>query len=148
MSTAPAILNYRDEQHLRWIATTRARVGRVEHNWLWYATGGLAFAQIDSMYTFAASQPNGGTVFAANGISTMAAGGIQAGWTVGGGVETSLASLGMPNWSTKFEYLYVDLGNVSNAFSVAAVNPGFTYLFTSSSSIKIHMARLGINYHF
>jgi hypothetical protein len=40
---------------------------------------------------------------------------IRTGWTLGGGVETSLAWLGMSNrWSTKFEYLYVDLGSVTD----------------------------------
>jgi outer membrane immunogenic protein len=32
------------------------------------------------------------------------------GWTIGGGTELALG----PNWSATLEYLYVDLGTVTN----------------------------------
>ena len=42
------------------------------------------------------------------------------GWTAGAGVETKLDS----QWSAKIEYLYVDLGTVSEAFAIP-INPAF-----------------------
>jgi opacity protein-like surface antigen len=39
----------------------------------------------------------------------------SAGWTVGGGVEWTLAQ----QWSVKAEYLYVDLGDISLAINYA-----------------------------
>ncbi|HTR85996.1 MAG TPA: outer membrane beta-barrel protein [Reyranella sp.] len=144
-TVAPTLLGYSDEQHIRWIATTRARFGRVEDNWMWFLTGGLAFAQIDSTYNLSANS----TFATLNGLfpGSMTTGGVQAGWTIGGGMETSLAGLGLANWTGKLEYLYVNLGNISNTMLVPS-GGGQGYMFTSSSAINIHMARLGINYHF
>jgi outer membrane immunogenic protein len=59
------------------------------------------------------------------------------GWTIGAGVEFGLASWGLsPNWSAKFEYLYLDL-------SQGVVLPA-----SVPSSSQSNVVRFGVNYHF
>ena len=72
--------------------TVRGRIGYTVGNgyWLPYITGGLAMGEVkawDSLTGASGSQ-------------------FRAGWTVGGGVEVSLA----PHWTVGLEYLYADLG--------------------------------------
>jgi hypothetical protein len=54
-------------------------------------TGGLA---VGELHAWDALTPSSGSAF-------------RAGWTIGAGIETVLA----PNWTFKFEYLYMDLGS-------------------------------------
>jgi outer membrane immunogenic protein len=47
-------------------------------------------------------------------------------------------------WTTKLEYLYVDLGTVSNNFAgIGAFTP-----LSTSSHVTDNIVRLGINYRF
>ena len=90
----------------RWLATFRGRLGwLVTPNMNFYATGGLAVANVDttSIVTF-----NGNT----NNMSDST---THAGWMLGGGLVGMFA----PRWSVKVEYLYVDLGHVSNALPIS-----------------------------
>lgn len=82
---------------LNWFGTARVRAGYAVDTYLFYVTGGAAFADVD------ASQPGGG------------GGDTRIGWTVGGGVEAAIS----PNWTAKLEYLYADLGD-KNTYSVGA----------------------------
>jgi len=53
------------------------------------------------------------------------------------------------HWSTKLEYLYVDLGTVTNSLSVPLTGtPGAAYTLTSSSHVQDHLIRVGLNYRF
>lgn len=112
-------------------------------------TGGAAFGEVQSNYAFSANQLAGAGVFGpAAGAANFST--TKTGWTIGGGVETSLSWLGMSNnWSTKLEYLYVDLGSVNNNFTIpGAVGAGTNYVVSSSSSIHDHIIRVGLNYRF
>jgi len=145
---APAQLAYSDEQKIKWLATLRGRLGWSYDYWLWYVTGGVAFGEVESNYNFQISESVGATfgpVAAAASSSTT-----KTGWTVGTGVETSLAWFGASNrWSAKLEYLYVDLGSVSNSFTVPNTGvPGSSYTISSSSDIHDHIIRAGLNYRF
>ena len=64
----------------------------------------------------------------------------DAGRQVGGGVETHLGG----NWTAKLEYLYVDLGSLTDI--VITTNPDLTW--TSHSNIRDHIVRVGVNYKF
>jgi outer membrane immunogenic protein len=68
----------------------------------------------------------------------------NAGWTLGAGIETPFRLLGLlgPNWTTKTEYLYVDLGSNSDNFMIG------TTPATATRSVTEHVFRTGINYHF
>jgi outer membrane immunogenic protein len=65
------------------------------------------------------------------------------GWTVGAGIETMFAS----NWSAKLEYLYVDLGSISNSV-VLPTTAGFPLAANVTSRVTDNIIRAGINYHF
>jgi outer membrane immunogenic protein len=149
---APASLNYTDEQKIKWLATVRGRLGWAHDCFLWYVTGGAAWGTVDSNYTFqvVGLSAGGATVFG-TGAAAASFSSTRSGWTIGGGVETSLAWFGLPgnNWSAKLEYLYVDLGTVTNSFTVPlTAAPAALYTFTGSSHIRDHIIRVGVNYRF
>jgi outer membrane immunogenic protein len=64
----------------------------------------------------------------------------RAGWTLGAGLEGRLWG----NWTGKVEYLYVDLGSVSNTVINTPALVGAAY----SSRITDNIFRRGVNYHF
>ena len=116
----------------RWLATVRGRLGFASGQALFYATGGLAIAEVK--------------FFDQLGIATLQTNSdndIRFGWTVGGGVEWALSQY----WSIKAEYLYVDLGGAShnNLCSAALV---CTTGLTLDHDMREHVARIGINYRF
>ncbi len=82
-----------------WLWTLRPRVGFAIDNWLLYATGGIAVADVKANSLVASPD----TVEASAWSKT------RVGWTAGAGVEVALNRA----WSVKAEYLYVDLGNAT-----------------------------------
>ena len=70
----------------------------------------------------------------------------RTGWTAGAGIETPFTLLGLfgPNWTTKTEYLYVDLGRSTNGFTLVG-RPTAGVLTTD---VKEHILRTGLSYHF
>jgi outer membrane immunogenic protein len=85
---------------LNWLSTIRARAGFAADRMLIYATGGVAWADMD----FTAGTVSGGDTLT--------------GYAVGGGVEWALGN----NWTARAEYLYIDLDNASltDAFGTTA----------------------------
>jgi outer membrane immunogenic protein len=116
-----------------WLFTARPRLGFAADQWLVYATGGLAVADIKY------SQTNTYVGLAPSEVGTIST--TKAGWTVGGGVEVKIA----PMWSVKAEYLYVDFGNTSTTL-VNPITP--TTTFSHATDLKASIARAGVNYHF
>jgi outer membrane immunogenic protein len=118
-------------QNMPWFGTARARLGYVKGDYLWYVTGGGAWAKINSDYSLSGF----GTASTASFSETK--GGIA----VGAGVETHLAG----NWTAKLEYLYMDLGTVTNTYpTTIALAPGTS--FTVASRIHDNVVRVGLNY--
>ena len=97
-----------------WFGTVRGRAGYAINNIFFYGTAGLAFGELRGE-TFGLSESH-----------------TTAGWTAGVGAEFGLT----PNWSTKIEYLYVDLAN-SN-FVVTGASNGY----------RFGLVRAGVNYRF
>jgi outer membrane immunogenic protein len=128
-------------QKLNWFGTARGIIGWAAGSDLWYFTGGYAYGKVESDGDFFAN-PAG--VLAAGSLSAT-----KSGWTVGGGVETRLWN---SNWSTKLEYLYMDLGHTSYDLmsTIAGVNnlPSGSPLFKVDSAIRDHIFRVGVNYRF
>jgi outer membrane immunogenic protein len=127
----------------RWLVTARGRLGLTNFWWFGpntfvYATGGAAWAKIDS------SQWN--TEFATSPLtSAVQQSDTRIGWTVGGGLEYALGY----GWSAKGEYLYVDFGDFTT-FTCSAPAPGCP-LGTRTSlnvNLKDHIFRAGMNYKF
>jgi len=135
-----------EEQKLDWFATVRGRVGYAADHWLWYVTGGVAFARMESnrVYTKGAGllNPQLPTTIVGSNANFD-----RVGFALGTGVETAIAG----NWTAKLEYLYLDLGTVSDTFG-AVDPPGFgppqPVNITHTSSIRDHIIRAGINYRF
>jgi len=117
------------EHDIDWFGTARARMGYAADGWLAYVTGGYAFGRVALKGT-----ATGGGV---NASLTQNA--TPSGWTIGGGTELALG----PNWSAKLEYLYVDLGIVTNTIVV----PGAPSL-ADSARVQMNVVRAGVNYRF
>lgn len=120
-----------------WLATFRGRLGYATGPLLFYATGGLAVANVS--YTDFAFFPASNSINAASSSST------RTGWTVGGGAEWMIA----PKWSVKAEYLYVDLGNTTytSTNSVLNVAPNLATI-THDHRLTENIGRVGFNYKF
>lgn len=147
---APAIFTVSSSVRADWLATLRGRVGVAANNWLFYATGGLAVANVKGNFEFtdncgdvaACNGPGGPNAFEAASVSK-----IRFGYAVGGGAEAGLWG----SWSLKAEYLYVAFrsesvtGRITTpAIALFAINNPFTH----TADLKAHVARLGLNYRF
>jgi high affinity Mn2+ porin len=103
---------------LDYLATTRGRVGYVvDHRFLPYVTGGLAWGQTDALMD------------APSDTSSRSA--THLGWIVGAGVEFAL---GGP-WTAKAEYDFARLGDVTYS-----APPGLVV------APEVHTFKLGMNY--
>ena len=107
-----------------WLATVRGRAGYAVNNLLFYATGGYAAAGVgqgiyDNAHHLLASSSS-----------------TRSGWTAGGGLEWGFA----PNWSAKFEWLYMKFDTV--ALNTAAAEGPRNVPFDDN------VVRFGVNYRF
>jgi outer membrane immunogenic protein len=135
---------------LPWFGTLRGRVGVAWDRVLFYATGGLAVAEIkvDGAESFAGAQP-----VLAGPFGSASRNSTRIGWVVGGGIEGAIDN----NWSVKAEYLHMDLGSVDNTVTASSsanlglfipatltlgLNSAFHTRFTDD------IVRVGLNYKF
>ena len=107
-----------------YLGTIRGRIGYAMGQWLFYGTGGYAFA--DGRAVSTATSPFGT-------VSSSASRDLQ-GYVVGGGVEYAMT----PNLSVKGEYLYMDFDKQR------VVSP----LSVTSVSQDAHLLKIGVNYKF
>jgi outer membrane immunogenic protein len=129
-------------QKLPWFGTARARLGfEPADRWMLYVTGGLAFGEVDTTATVNTVTTAGAGGPVTGTASAVASSNVtRAGWTVGGGAEWVIAG----PWTAKLEYLYVDLGTVTNNFAgIGAFAP-----LTANSRITDNIVRVGVNYRF
>ena len=139
---------------LKWFGTLRGRVAWIPtERLLLYATGGLAYGQLDSDYVTGVV----GTPVLALSSSTT-----RAGWTVGAGAEGALDR----HWSIKGEYLFMDLGRFGGGAGTGAATTTVvdTPLLQAQATIRTttvaattgsvstrffdHILRVGVNYRF
>jgi outer membrane immunogenic protein len=120
-----------------WLWTLRPRVGFAANNWLLYATGGVAVANVKANWQYADDLAN---------TESASLSKTKVGWTVGGGVEYALSQA----WSVKAEYLYVDLGDeqITTHNLNAGVFPLPNQPVFHSVSMKSNIVRAGLNYKF
>jgi outer membrane immunogenic protein len=116
---------FHNEVRERWLSTFRGRIGYAQDNWLLYATGGAALANVESTVGSAA-------------VGEISDKQWHWGWTAGGGVEVKLNQ----DWTAKVEYLYVGLQDKSY------FNPAPSLAFPSSQRLNLsdHIVRFGVNY--
>jgi outer membrane immunogenic protein len=97
------------------LASVRGRLGVTRNGWLAYATGGVAWGHISTPPLNALS-------------------GTRNGWTAGAGLEYAFS----PNWSTRLEYRYTDLGRERA--------PGGESTSFDNNSFAFHAVRVGLSY--
>jgi len=121
---APA--NFNASQSIDYFGTVRGRLGYAFGSALIYATGGFAYANVDTKVSIS------------SGFNSLNSNQLETGWVVGGGVEYLFA----PNWSAKVEYQYIDLG--SQTISGTATD---TFVERMPVDNNFSTVRAGINYH-
>ena len=110
---------------INWMASLRLRAGYAWDRVLLYATGGLAYADVDG---------GGGPIASPRqGYSDDAWG-----WTLGAGADYAFTD----NWSARLEYRYTAFDDVGSG--LAPLYPGFN----ASTDIDLHAVRVGVSYHF
>ncbi len=109
-------------QELRWLGTTRGRIGITADRWLVYATGGAAYGEVSNNGTATATGIGAGCTAGVCPLATWSGSATRVGWTAGVGIEGALGN----NWSVKAEYLHVDLGTTTTSFATLAGGFGNT----------------------
>ena len=130
-------------QRLNWFGTVRGRAGILASpTILLYATGGLAYGELQTGGSITGNNVNGVPVTVAFPGTSSA----RAGWTAGAGIEGRIAG----NWTAKLEYLYMDLGSVSaGPIGTTILVPVRTPAGASySSHFTDNILRVGVNYRF
>jgi outer membrane immunogenic protein len=127
-------------EHVRLLGSARARLGYlVWPSTLLYATGGLAWNQINGLSGFSLSTVPGS--FDANTSSSPA---WLFGWVAGLGAEQRIGST---NWIARLEYLHYDFGEHGSAFN-SATTGGVTTVtpLLTSSHMTADVVRAGASY--
>jgi high affinity Mn2+ porin len=106
-------------EQMDFVGSARGRLGYAAGPWLFYATGGLAFAGERYLNTPAVG----------NDEKKLA---MRLGWAAGGGVEVAFA----PHWSLRLEYLYSEFQNASVQFDSGAAH---------ASTLNFQSLRVGLN---
>jgi outer membrane immunogenic protein len=124
-----------------WVATARARLGyAVTDKWLWYVTGGGAWARVrDNNFSCVVAPPAVAGACLNNVSPTAQQTNIVSGWTAGLGTEYMLGY----GWSIKSEYLYVQFSRSSYFNAVTPVA-----LSAIDTKVNDHIFRFGMNYKF
>ncbi|MGE5510271.1 MAG: outer membrane protein [Bacteroidota bacterium] len=120
--------------------TARGRLGYVAGPFLFYATGGVAFAQVET--TYGAEDISTGKDIHMMRVSDKS---NHIGWAAGGGIEWAMTE----QLSIKADYIYVDLGSVdydpTGTTSPTSTTPWHEKV---SADLQFHTVRIGVNYKF
>ena len=142
------VSNVTSSSKLDYIGTARGRIGYlITPTVLLYGTGGLAYGQVSTTTSvFQANLPLTPSFGSAGTVNAT-----RVGWTAGGGLEWMI----MPNLSLKAEYLYYNLGSVTNNLgaltfieSDAPAPLQYSSGVTSRTRFNGNIVRAGIDYHF
>jgi opacity protein-like surface antigen len=123
-----------NKQDIDGIATLTARLGYVHYDWLFYAKGGFAWADLSNRST---TLDEFGTLIANNRQGFSADG-----WVVGAGIEKALGS----KVSIKVEYNFVNFSNEDAVTSSTAVPSGVVTPFHRTVDTEMHLVKVGINF--
>jgi len=129
-----------------WLFTFRPRVGlALGTNWLVYATGGLAVAELKFTQSFADTFFCPANFGQGCGAGTGTTSQVKAGVTGGGGVEFKLSS----DWSVRAEYLYLQFDHLHGGYGFcgASATPCDRFgTFNNSVGFHEHLVRGAINF--
>ena len=128
-------LNNSLSSKMDYFGTVRGRLGYAWDRTMVYATGGLAYGQVENSAAF---------FNAANALQFVGSTrNTKTGYTVGGGIEHAW----MGNWTVKAEYLYYDLGG-NDVTVIATPTGGSSGAYNSNFRNDGHIVRAGLNYKF
>ena len=140
-----AITNSSFQTRLDWLATVRGRAGLTFGRALLFATGGVAFGDVENRITV--GMPNPPAFFPPTHTPYAPAPWLKRdtewGWVAGGGIEYAVTD----SISLKGEYLYYDLGKRTVRASDSSIFPASEYVdyaFANNGNI----ARVGANFRF
>src|SRR6266404_2230385 len=123
------------EVEQNWVGTFRPRFGFAINQFLFYGTAGLAYGNLEHKFT----ETRPGVATRSKSKSE-----VDAGWTVGGGVEYGVAS----KWTAGMEYLYMSFGDTKLSFPDQTIN---ALTFPASSTTfddRSHVVRAKVTYRF
>ncbi len=123
-----------------WLATIRGRVGFAADHWLFYGTGGAAFANVKYSNSYKAFSPLGSGF----DFETASASQTRTGWAAGAGVDYAL----FPNVILSAEYLHVDLGSIPATGAVTTQASTATATFNFSTKVTSDIGRVGAAFKF
>jgi high affinity Mn2+ porin len=124
--TAPNVGAVNLAETMLWSGTARGRIGYAPGHWLFYATGGFAWAYNEQALTQVGGAGLSQSVFL-----------WRLGWAAGGGVEVPIA----PHWTARLEYLYTGYGNHNTTYFLGAVQP-------INADFSVQEVRAGLDYQF
>ncbi len=119
---------YTQQASLNWFGTVRGRLGYAYGSTLFYATGGLAYGEVEAKYGPGSSPYN---------MSET-----QTGYVVGGGIEYKFN----PAWSMKAEYQFINLDATNQNVTGTITGPGPLNGSLFSDRSEVNTFRLGLNY--
>ncbi len=122
--------DFNASQNIDYFGTVRGRLGYGFGSAMIYATGGFAYANVDTKVSL-----NVGNGSITNSMNSNQ---LETGWVVGGGLEYLFA----PNWSAKVEYQYIDLSNCSVGTTASDGHVDHMPFDNTFNTV-----RAGINYH-
>jgi len=126
----------------------KARLGGVVgENTLIYLNGGWAWVSANHAATVTASELTGlGLLANGNYLKQGLTSKTHNGFIIGGGVEHRISN----NFSLRLQYDYTDQGDVSypTTYLPTSLNTTPAYSETVSQNLRVHLIRVGFNYHF
>jgi outer membrane immunogenic protein len=131
-------------QQLNFLGTVRGRLGyTITPALLVYGSGGFAYggAEVSSSVTTTINLANPPSCPGFCGNLTSSS--TLTGWAAGGGLEYMIT----PNWLARFDYLYYDLGTLSQSYGDNLGRSPGSFVSTSTN-FKGSIARIGASYKF
>ena len=123
------------EVEQNWVGTFRPRFGFAVNQFLLYGTAGLAYGNLEHKVT--ETRPG----VAARSRSKSE---VDAGWTVGGGVEYGVAS----KLSAGIEYLYMSFGDTKLNSPAQVINALVFPVSSTTFDDRSHVVRVKVTYRF
>jgi outer membrane immunogenic protein len=136
----PGVGNIVVTNNNRWITTVAARFGWAIDHWLLYGKAGGGWVGNNNLTV---TNLTTGVSFTCGTFTNFTnCGNNTGGWLVGAGFEYAFTN----NWTVKFEYDYLGLGN--RTFVVPATSPFLAGDTFTSNNRNVQMVKVGVNYLF
>ena len=136
----PGVGNIVVTDNNRWITTVAARFGWAIDHWLFYGKVGGGWVGNNNLTV--TNVTTGLSLTCGTFTNLTNCGNNTGGWLVGAGAEYAFTN----NWTVKFEYDYLGLGN--RTFFIPATAPFLAGDTFTSNNRNVQMVKVGVNYLF